>query len=135
MDSTLQILVSEEGAEAERLADLTRYLREELLQLDVDDVKAAPGEEPPPGARVVGVVEVGTLLVTLGSSVTALNQVVGVLRDWLGRFRNTREDTRPALKLKLGDDVLEISEASDEQVAQALGAFLQRHSATSEARP
>lgn len=48
MDRELRILLSEEGAEAERVADLTGYLREELLQLDVEDVAAAPGEAAPP---------------------------------------------------------------------------------------
>ncbi|MFH0520726.1 hypothetical protein ACHBTE_26560 [Streptomyces sp. M41] len=130
MDSTLHILVREEGADAERLEDLTRYLREELRRLDVDDVRAAPGPPAPPGARVVDVAQIGALLVSLGASVTALNQVMTVLRDWLGRFRTGR----PTLKVTMGDDVLEISEASDEQVAQAFALFVQRH-APSEAQP
>lgn len=123
MENTLCILLAEEGAEAEHLANLTGYLREELLQLDVDDVTAVPGEEAPPGARAVDVAEIGALLVSLGGSVTALNQVMGVLRDWLGRCR----DTRPSLRLTMDGDVLEISEASDEQVTEAFDVFIRRH--------
>ncbi|KUN95112.1 hypothetical protein [Streptomyces resistomycificus] len=124
MDKELQILLSEEGAEPERVAELTGYLRDELLQLDVDDVTAPAAEEVPPGARAVDVASIGSLLVALGGSATALSQVVTVLRGWLGRCQHAR----PSLRLTLDNDVLDISEASDEQVAQAFDLFVQRHS-------
>ncbi|WDV53089.1 hypothetical protein PV963_23345 [Streptomyces coeruleorubidus] len=124
MENKLQILLTEEDAEAERVAELTGYLREELLDLDVDDVTALTSGEVPPGARAVDVTEIGALLVSLGSSATALSQVLTVVRSWLGR----RHDTHPSLHLQLGDDVLEVSEATDDQVAEAFKIFLQRHS-------
>lgn len=124
MDRTLQILVSEEGADVEDVEELTGYLREELLRLDVEDVTSVPGEEAPPGARVVEVAAIGALLVSLGSTVTGLRQVLDAVRDWRGRCR----ESRPSLHLSLDDDVLEISEATDEQVARAFEIFLQRHS-------
>jgi hypothetical protein len=125
VENQLLILLTEEGAEAERVAELTGYLREELLDLDVDDVRAVPGGEVPPGARAVDVTQIGSLLVALGSSATALSQVVTVLRGWLGRCR----DERPSLRLTLDDDVLEISEATDEQVTEAFDLFVRRHAA------
>lgn len=124
VEKELLILLSEEGAEAERVAELTGYLREELLDLDVEDVRALPGGEAPPGARAVDVAEIGSLLVGLGSSATALSQVVTVIRSWLGRCH----DTRPSLRLQMDDDVLEVSEATGEQVAKAFEIFVQRHS-------
>ncbi len=124
MDNTLHILLAEEDAEAERVAELTGYLREELLELDVDDVTTLPGREVPPGARAVDVTQIGALLVTLGSSATALSQVMTVVRSWIGR----RHDTHPSMRLQLGDDVLEVSEATDDQVAKAFEIFVQRHS-------
>ncbi|MET8244037.1 hypothetical protein ABZV31_06135 [Streptomyces sp. NPDC005202] len=125
MENQLQILLSEEGAEAERVEKLTGYLREELLRLDVDDVTALPGEEVPPGARAADVTQIGALLVSLGGAATALNQVMAVVRDWWGRCR----DSRPTLSLTMDGDVLEISEATPEQVAEAFDVFLRRHSA------
>ncbi|REK86518.1 hypothetical protein DY245_32205 [Streptomyces inhibens] len=110
MESRLKILLSEEGAEAERVAKLTGYLRDELLHLDVDDVTAVPGTEVPPGARAVDVAQVGALLVTLGSSTTALRQVASAIREWWSRCR----DSRPSVRLAMDDDVLEISEATPE---------------------
>ncbi|MFD3497021.1 hypothetical protein ACFWWT_05930 [Streptomyces sp. NPDC058676] len=130
MGDQLMILLSEEGAEAERVAELTGYLREELLQLDVDDVTAVPGEAIPPGARAVDVAQIGSLLVALGGSATALTQVVTVVRGWLGRCH----DARPSLRLQLDDDVLEVSKATDEQVAEAFEVFVRRH-ATAGAPP
>ncbi|MCE0447469.1 MULTISPECIES: hypothetical protein [Streptomyces] len=123
MGKNLLILLSEEGAEPERVAELTGYLREELLDLDVDDVTAMRAAEVPSGARAVDAAEIGTLLVALGSSVTALDQVVTVVRSWLNRCR----DTRPSLRLELDDDVLEVSEATDEQIADAFRIFVRRH--------
>ncbi|GAA2236480.1 hypothetical protein GCM10010104_34160 [Streptomyces indiaensis] len=124
VENELHVLLTEEDAEAERVAELTGYLREELLDLDVDDVTALPGGEVPPGARAVDVTQIGALLVTLGSSATALNQVVTVIRSWMGR----RHDTRQTVHLRMGDDVLEVSEATDDQVAQAFEIFVARHS-------
>lgn len=118
------ILLSEEGAEPEHMARLTGYLREELLELDVEDVTAVPAGEVPPGARAVDVDRIGSLLVNLGPSVAALNQVMNVVRDWLGR----RRADRPSPRLTLDDDVLEISKASNEQVAEAFDLFVRRHS-------
>ncbi|NEY36534.1 hypothetical protein GTU99_31055 [Streptomyces sp. PRKS01-65] len=124
-DNTLVILLSEEGADAERVAERTAHLREELLATDVEEVSAAPGEDAPPGARAVDVAQIGSLLVGLGSSAAALSQVVTVIRSWLGRC----QDKRPSLRLTLGDDTLELSEATDEQVTEAFDMFVRRHSA------
>jgi hypothetical protein len=125
VDNQLHILLAEEDAEAERVAELTGYLREELLGLDVaDDVTTLPGGEVPPGARAVDVTQIGSLVVTLGSSATALSQVVTVIRSWMGR----RHDTRTSMRLQMGDDVLEVSEATDDQIAEAFEIFVQRHS-------
>ncbi|WP_309063700.1 MULTISPECIES: hypothetical protein [Streptomyces] len=119
----MRILLSEEGSDPEHIARRTRSLREELLLLDVDDVRAVPAGEAPPGARGVDIAMVGALLVNLGGAATGLSQVVTVIRDWWGRCH----DTRPSLRLTLDGDVLEISEATDEQVVEAFDLFVRRH--------
>ncbi|MGV9559242.1 effector-associated constant component EACC1 [Streptomyces sp. NPDC003401] len=124
MSQHMLILLSEEGAEADRVAELTGYLREELLQLDVDDVTSVPGPEPPPGARAVDPATVGGLLVGLSGSMGALARVLDAVREWRARCR----DSRPSLRLTLDDDVLELSEASPEQVTEAFDLFVRRHS-------
>ncbi|MBH1933726.1 hypothetical protein I5Q34_05355 [Streptomyces sp. AV19] len=131
MENQLRILLTEEGADAERAAWLARCLREELLRLDVDDVTALPAdEEVPPGARAVDITQIGALLVSLGTSATALRQVAAALQAWWGRCR----ESRPSIRLTLDEDVLELSEASPEQVTEAFDLFVRRHS-PSEAAP
>src|SRR5438034_1026572 len=107
MDGELRLHLAEEGADAERLATLTGYLRGELLQLDVEDVTALPAGEPPPGARVFGVATVGALLIALGQSAEGLRSMVSVIRDWLRRGDRTRRTVR----LEVDGDALSLSQA------------------------
>ncbi|MEU0661715.1 hypothetical protein [Streptomyces lavendulocolor] len=104
---------------------MTGQLRRELAALDAaEDVRAAPAGEAPPGTRAFDVVEIGALLVTLGQSATALRQVAGVLHGWWSRFH----DSRPSLRLSMDGDVLELSEATPDQVTDALRTFIDKHS-------
>jgi hypothetical protein len=123
MDGELRLHLSEEGADAERLAVLTGYLRAELLQLDVEDVGALPAGEPPPGARVFGVATVGALLIALGQSAEGLRSVVSVIRDWLRRGQGTGR----AVRLELGGDALELSQASAADQERLIELFIRRH--------
>jgi hypothetical protein len=123
MDEELRLQLSEEGADAEWLAVLTSYLRVELLQLDVEDVRPLPAGEPPPGARVFGVATIGALLIDLGQSAAGLGSVVSAIRDWLRRS----EGTRRAVRLELGSDVLELSQASTADQERLIELFIGRH--------
>jgi hypothetical protein len=123
MDRELRLHLSEEDADAERLAVLTGYLRAELLQADVEDVSALPAGEPPPGARVFGVVTVGALLIALGQSAEGLRSVVSVIRDWLRRG----EGTGRAVRLELGGDALELSQARVADQERLIELFIRRH--------
>jgi hypothetical protein len=123
MDEELRLQISEDGADAERLATLTGYLRAELLQLDLEDVRALPAGEPPPGARVFSAVTVGALLIALGRSAEGLRSVVSVIRGWLGRGDGTLRTVR----LELGGDVLELSQASAADQDRLVDLFISRH--------
>ena len=130
MDVELRLQISEEEADADRLAEVTGYLRTELLQLDVENVTTPQSGDVPAGARVVGVAAVGTLLVALGQSVDGLRAVVSAIRDWLGRGKETRRTVR----LELDGDALELSQASAADQERLIELFLARH-ATEEGRP
>ncbi|WP_433700929.1 hypothetical protein [Nocardiopsis sp. CA-288880] len=123
MDTLLRVLVTEEGSPPDRVDEMTRQLRRELLQLDVDDVAPARGGEAPPGTRAWSVAETGALLVTMGQSATALRAVVDAVRNWRARCRE-----RPAIRLVIDGDVLEISEATPDQAARSFKLFADRHS-------
>lgn len=130
MGGELRLHLSEEGADAERLAMLTGYLRAELLQLDVEDVTALRAGEPPPGSRVFGVVTVGALLIALGQSVQGLRPVVSAVRDWLRRGGETRRTVR----LELDGDALELSQASPADQERLIELFISRHTTGEGAR-
>lgn len=123
MPEGLRVQLSEDGADAERLAGLTGFLRQELLQLDVDDVTALRAGEPPPGTRAFDVALVGGLLVTLSHSVGALRAVVSAIQTWLQRG----EGARRSVRLEIGGDVLELSEATAADQDRLVGFFLSRH--------
>src|SRR5215467_6531041 len=123
MDSELRLQLSEQGADAERLAALTGYLRTELLQLDVEDVTALHAGEAPPGARAFGVATVGALLIALGQSAEGLRSVVSVIGDWLRRGGGIQRTVR----LELDGDVLELSQASAADQQQLIDLFVSRH--------
>jgi hypothetical protein len=123
MDGQLRLQLSEDGADAERLAVLTGYLRSELLRLDVEDVRALPAGEPPPGARVFGAATVGALLIALGQSAQGLQSVVSVIRDWLRRG----EGTGRRVRLELGGDSLELSQVSAADQDRLIELFIRRH--------
>jgi hypothetical protein len=123
MDKDLRLQLSEEGADAERLAVLAGYLRGELLQLDVEDVTALHVGEAPPGARVFDVAAVGALLIALGQSAEGLASVVSAIRDWLRRGAGARRSVR----LELGGDALELSQASTADQERLIGLFISRH--------
>jgi len=125
MDVELRLQLSEEEADAARLAELTGYLRAELLQLDVENVTTPQAGDVPPGARVVSVAAVGTLLVALSQSVDGLRSVVAVIRDWLRRGDGTRRTVR----LELDGDALELSQASAADQERLIELFVSRHTA------
>jgi hypothetical protein len=125
MAGELRVQLAEDGADAERLDALTGYLRRELLQLDVEDVRALPGGEPPPGARVFDVIAVGGLLVTLSSSAEGLRAVVSAVRKWLTHG----EGTRRTVRMEIDGDVLELSEATAADQGRLIEVFVSRHAA------
>lgn len=125
MDDGLRVQLSEEGADAERLDALTGFLRQELLQLDVEDITALRAGEPPPGARGLDLAAVGGLLVGLGSSADALRAVISAITGWLARAGGSRRSVR----LEIGGDVLELSDASVADQDRLVELFVGRHAA------
>jgi hypothetical protein len=119
----LYLHVAEVGADAERLDELARNLRAELLQLDVDDVRTPSVGEPPEGARVLDVVAVGALLVTLGRTAAGLTTVVTSIRKWLARGT----DPTRTVRLEIGGDTLELSSVTAAEQERLISTFISRH--------
>jgi len=119
----MRLQLAEDGADPERVGALTGYLRAELLQLDVEDVRPLPAGEAPPGSRAFEVAAAGALLISLGKSADGLRAVVGAVQRWLARGDGVRRTVR----LELGGDVLELSEASRADQQRLIELFVSRH--------
>ena len=123
MDDVVRLTLVEEGADAERLDQVTGFLRRELLDLDVDAVTPLPSGAAPPGARGFDVATVGGLLVTVGQSTQALQTILTTVRAWLGRGGAVRRSVR----VEIGGDVLELADASTEDQDKLVDLFLRKH--------
>ena len=120
MSSALAIELSEAGSDPARLDELTNRLREELLDLDVDDVERVSAGEAPAGTRAIELAAIGALLVTMQQSGVLVAKVVNTIREWLKR---DPEPTR-AVKITLGDRTIELTAASSEQQDKLVAEFV-----------
>lgn len=127
MGEQLRIVMHEDGAEAERLEQLSGYLRLDLR--DMDDVEVTRVlVDPPEGTRGVDALEVGSFLVTLLSS-AALPQLITTIRGWLGRGRSASSAPMEprTVKVELDGDTIELSDASSDEQDRLIELFVQRH--------
>ncbi|ANN19433.1 hypothetical protein SD37_29980 [Amycolatopsis orientalis] len=126
MTSAVRVQLGEDGADAERVDQLAGYLRGELIERGLPDVKALPAGAAPPGSRGFDVATAGGLLVTLGKSADGLRSVVTAVREWLSRGGRVKRTVR----LEIDGDVLELSEASLSDQDKLIDLFVSRHSAS-----
>jgi hypothetical protein len=122
MDGSLQIQLSEEGADPERLDTLTGYLRQELLDLDVGEVRPLREGEAPAGARAFDAITVGGLVVSVINS-DALRALVATVKNWLTRG----ESTTHAVRLEIDGDAIDVSAASTADQERLIEMFVSRH--------
>ncbi len=106
----------------EELAELTRQLREELLELDVEAVDLVHAGELPEKAKGGGdPVAWGALLVALAASGGVLTTLINTLQAWL-----TRSERRSVI-LEIGGDKLEVTGVSSEEQQRLINTWLSRH--------
>jgi len=121
----IAVAVAEDGADDVRLEDLSRLLRDELLQLpEASSVDAMTTGEAPPGTRGGLVAEAGALVVTAPPQVAALVAVVGSVWRWLRRGGNGQR----TIRLEVDGDVLELSGATDALQEKLVEDWISRHS-------
>jgi len=119
MDTQVLVTIDETGADELRLESLSHHLRDELLTLDVDDVRHVSAGPAPPGTRAIELAAVGALLVTLKGSVDLVDRVVGAVRSWLAAGSPER-----TVELSVGDRTLKLSAASAQQQERLVAEFL-----------
>ncbi len=124
MRATVVLALSESGADGLRLDSLHRQLRTELGDLDEVEPLASTASTPAtvePGARAVDPATVSALAVAVFGS-GGLTALVASLRGWLRRGTG---DAR-SVRIEVGGDVFELTDASAEEQDRLLQVFL-RH--------
>ncbi|MET9225362.1 caspase family protein [Lentzea sp. NPDC003310] len=114
-DVTLR--VHEDGADDERIEQLTAFLRTELGELVA--VSGVPGEAPA-GAKAVDLNELGTLLTTISQS-TVLAALINAVSSWLGQRRER------SVTVEADGESLELTGAPTPEELAARSAWLGRH--------
>jgi hypothetical protein len=108
-------------SDAEELADLTRRLREQLLELDVDAVEPATGGEAPAGSKGVELLAIGGLVIQFAMQSEVLKSVVDATTAWLGRQQGR------SVKLTLDGDTLEVTGVSSDEQRRLVDLWVARH--------
>ncbi|MGW6444181.1 caspase family protein [Lentzea sp. NPDC055074] len=115
-DVTLR--VHEDGADDERIEQLTGFLGTELRELAA--VSSSPSGEAPAGAKAVDPLELGTLLTTISSS-TVLAALINAVSSWLGQRRDR------SVTVEADGEPLELTGAPTEAELARRSAWLGRH--------
>src|SRR3954451_15209994 len=119
MAETLRLRLDlENDSDSEEQDELTRGLRDELLQLDVTDVKRPAGAAPE-GARAIDAVALGTLLVTLSGD--TLGVVAKTIQRWISRAGSR------TVSMEIDGDKIDLKGVSAEDQQKLIEAFVARH--------
>jgi hypothetical protein len=114
----LDLLVA--GTNSDELEMLTRDLRAELLQLDVDCVDLPRGDQPPTGTKAGDVLVIGSLVLAISNS-NLVRGVAEVLKSWIGRSADR------SVRLEIGGDALEATGLSAELRDRLIEEWLASH--------
>lgn len=123
-DQTIHLLLSLDAKpedDDKDLARLTEQLREDITELDVEDVHLVHAGEAPERAKADGSIAWGTLLVALAASGGVLTTLINVLQSWLTRHE------RRSITVEIGGDKLEVTNISSEEQQRLINAWLSRH--------
>ena len=108
-------------SDAEELAELTRRLRGQLLELDVDTVEPATGGEAPAGSKGVELLAIGGLVIQFAMKSEVLKSVVDATTAWLGRQQGR------SVKRTLDGDTLEVTGVSSDEQRRLVDLWVARH--------
>jgi hypothetical protein len=119
----VRLSVSEPDADDELLRKLAGYLRDDLRESVADGTTQAnhpSGATAAPDTRGMDLETVGTVLVTVQSSVEALSVIVSTAQSWL------RRSPTPArrIRVQVGDRELELDAATPAQQQQIVDFFV-----------
>lgn len=120
MDTELKIELFEPDADPETIDALTRHLRNELLDLDVDSITQPVVGPAPEGSKGLDLIAIGALLVQVKNSVPLVTSVVSAVRSWLQRGSSPGR----SIKVTVEGRTLELTAATAEQQQQIVEEFI-----------
>jgi len=107
-----------DDVDGEELDRLTRQVRDEIADLDVDTVKLAPGKDLPAGAKG-DPITIGSIIVAL-TSAGVFTGLVEVLKAWVLR----REGRTVKFKAKVQGQEVEMTYSQSSTSPQEMGQFV-----------
>jgi hypothetical protein len=96
------LAISSQGSTPEELDQMTRQLRSELMELEVESVDLVGAKEIPKGAKAGEVLELGTLAVAVLP--VFIPKIIEYLQSWSLRA----ESRKVSVKAQVGDRSIEI---------------------------
>jgi hypothetical protein len=115
-EQSLELQLDTSDGDAEELERLTRQLRGQLEELDVDAVEPISGGPAPEGTKAVDWVVIGGLVVRYGPA--GVSAVVRSVQAWVSR------DARRSVTIREGDRELVLDAATADQQERLVEAFL-----------
>ena len=115
------VLAPDPDTDPEDAERLGRQLRDELRDLDVDDVEPVPAGPPPAGAKSGLLTSLTEWLVTLAGG-GVLAPVIGTITAFLTRGAGDHKVT-----VTIDGDTLELGRATEAERAEIVDAFVRRH--------
>jgi hypothetical protein len=118
-EQPLNLTISlEDAVDAEELDRLTRQVRDEIAELDVEEARLAPGTTRPPGAKG-DPITLGSIIVSLASA-GVFTGLIQVLKSWVLR----RDGRTVKFKTKVEGQDLELTYSQASTSPQEMSRFV-----------
>ena len=98
----LTIILKDE-VDDEELDILTRQVRDDIAELDVEEVRLAPGTQPSPGAMAADPITVGSIVALIFAG--AFPALIKLVESWV----TTRQERMATIKVKVGEAEIEFT--------------------------
>ncbi|WP_345010589.1 hypothetical protein [Streptomyces shaanxiensis] len=118
----LLVVAPDPDVEPETGERVSRRLRSEIADLDVEWVRPGPSVPAPDGAKAADPVTLGAIMVAMSASGGVFATLIETVRDWLGR-----SSARHRVSLTINGDTIELERASNAERRDLIDAYIRRH--------
>ena len=122
MKRDVVVRLEADDAEGDATFQLTEELRQEVLQLPIEQAVHGTAGPAPPGTRAIDAAALGEIVVTLGTAAGGLTALVHTARRWLAAASGVRK-----IRIEIDGDVLELSGAGTDEQKRLINSWIERH--------